>query len=123
MALLEPVKPYDHAPSGEFWPAYLRGLVCLQMKDGAGAAVEFRSILDHRGEVPVGMLYPLAYLGLARAAALTSDLTGAQTAYEKFFAAWKDADADLIPVKDARVELARLRNGRANQETSRVANR
>ncbi len=34
LKLLEPVRPYDHVPSGEFWPLYLRGLAYLQLKDG-----------------------------------------------------------------------------------------
>ena len=36
LELLEPVKPYDHAPSAEFWPAYLRGQAYLQLRDGRG---------------------------------------------------------------------------------------
>ena len=71
LELLEPVRTYDHAPSGEFWPAYLRGQAYLQAKDGAAAGVQFQSILDHRGEVPASVLYPLAHLGLARAAVLS----------------------------------------------------
>jgi eukaryotic-like serine/threonine-protein kinase len=107
-ALLEPVRRYDHAPSGEFWPAYLRGQAYLQLKDGAAAAVEFRSILDHRGEVPISLLYPLAHLGLARAAALNKDAEAAKKSYETFFMLWKGADADLQPLKDARAEYSRL---------------
>ena len=38
LELLEPVRPYDHAPSAEFWPAYLRGQAYLQLKDGRGGA-------------------------------------------------------------------------------------
>jgi serine/threonine protein kinase/Tfp pilus assembly protein PilF len=106
--LLEPVRRYDHAPSAEFWPAYLRGQAYLQLKDGPAAAAEFRSILDHRGEVPVSVLYPLAHLGRARAAAITSDVETARKSYEAFFAAWDAADADLQPLKEARLEYARL---------------
>src|SRR2546423_11883028 len=51
--VLEPVRRYDRAPSAEFWPAYLRGQAYLQLNDGAAAAAEFRTILDHRGEVPI----------------------------------------------------------------------
>jgi tetratricopeptide (TPR) repeat protein len=107
-ALLEPVRQYDHAPSAEFWPAYLRGQAFLQLKDGVAATAEFKSILEHRGEVPISLLYPLAYLGQARAAALTRDTEGARKSYEMFFMWWEGADADLQPLKDARAEYSRL---------------
>ena len=109
LELLEPVRPYDHAPSSEFWPAYLRGQAYLQLKDGAAAAAEFQSILDHRGEVPASVLYPLAHLGLARAAMLSRRSGNGAEAYDAFFALWKDADPDLRPLKDARREHSRLR--------------
>jgi tetratricopeptide (TPR) repeat protein len=107
-ALLEPVRRYDHAPSAEFWPAYLRGQAYLELKDGAAAATEFRSILDHRGEVPITLLYPLAYLGHARAAAMSRDMESARKSYETFFTLWNGADADIQPLKDARLEFSRL---------------
>jgi hypothetical protein len=107
-AVLEPVRRYDRAPSAEFWPAYLRGQAYLQLNDGAAAAAEFRGILDHRGEVPVTLLYPLAYLGHARAAALSKDLESARKSYETFLTLWSGADADLSPLKDARVEFSRV---------------
>jgi len=99
---------YDHAPSAEFWPAYLRGQAYLQLKDGAAAATEFRSIIDHRGEVPITLVYPLAYLGHARAAALSRDVDAARKSYETFFMLWSGADADLQPLKAARLEFSRL---------------
>ena len=46
--VLEPVRRYDHAPSAEFWPAYLRGLAYLHMKNGRAAAAEFQDIIGHR---------------------------------------------------------------------------
>ena len=106
-ALLEPVRRYDHAPSAEFWPTYVRGQAYLQLKEGAAATAEFRSIVDHRGEVPMSMLYPLAYLGHARAAAMTGDEDAARKSYETFFALWDGAD-DLQPLSDARLEYSRL---------------
>jgi eukaryotic-like serine/threonine-protein kinase len=69
--LLDPVKPYDHAPAAEFWPAYLRGNAYLGLKNGRAAAVQFQSILDHRGEAPTSPLYELARQELGRTAALT----------------------------------------------------
>jgi len=109
LELLEPVGRYDHAPSAEFWPIYLRGQAYLQLKDGRAAGLQFQSILDHRGEVPTSMLYPLAHLGLARAATLANDTPKARKAYEDILTLWNEADTDLQPLKEARLELSRLR--------------
>ncbi len=106
---LEPVRAYDHVPSGEFWPPYLRGQAYLQRKDGAAAAREFQTIRDHRGEVPASMLYPLSHLGLARAAALEGRTDDARAAYETLLALWSDADPALPPLVEARAERSRLR--------------
>ena len=109
LGLLEPVRPYDHAPSALFWPAYLRGQAYLKLKDGQAASVQFQSIVENRGEVPASALFPLAYLGLARAATLANDTAKARKAYEDFFALWNEADPSLQQLKDARQEYARLR--------------
>jgi hypothetical protein len=119
LALLEPVRRYDHAPSAGFWPAYLRGQAYLQLKDGRAAASEFQNIVTHRGEVPVSVLYPLAHVGLARAAAMSHDIDKARNAYEAFFALWTAADPDLQVLQDARLEHSRLRGTQPPQEASR----
>jgi len=106
--LLEPVRPYDHAPSAEFWPAYLRGKAYLALKDPRRATAEFQAIVDHRGEVPTSPLVPLAHVGLAHAAMLRNDTAAARREYDAFFALWSDADADLQPLKQARVDYARI---------------
>jgi tetratricopeptide (TPR) repeat protein len=108
LALLEPVKPYDHARGAEFWPSYLRGQAHLASNDPKEAAVQFETILSHRGESPDSPLYPLAHLGLARAATSTGDVEKARKAYEVFFELWKNADSDLRPLADARRDHARL---------------
>jgi hypothetical protein len=53
-------------------------------------------------------LVPLAHLGLARARAMTGDFHGAGTAYQDFFALWKDADPDIPILKKAKAEYAKL---------------
>jgi tetratricopeptide (TPR) repeat protein len=114
LQLLEEVRPYDHAPSAEFWPAYLRGRVLLQLRDPRNAEVNFRSIIDHRGEVPASALYALAHLGLAQALTMSNDMAPAREAYRQFLDLWKDADAGLEPLKRARAEYARLNNQRGD---------
>src|SRR5262245_18806351 len=106
--LLEPVRRYDHVPSAEFWPPYLRGQAYLRLKNGQAAAAEFRNVIAHRGEVPASMLYPLSHLGLARAAALSQDTETARQSYREFLTLWKTADADLRLVSEARSEQAAL---------------
>jgi tetratricopeptide (TPR) repeat protein len=109
LELLDPVAPYDHATYAEFWPAYLRGEAHLRLGAGRDAAAEFDSILEHRGEAVTSPLYPLAHLGRARAANLNGDTATARREYDALFALWKDADADLRPLTDARRESGRLR--------------
>jgi hypothetical protein len=76
----------------------------LQLKQVAEAAAEFQKILDHRGYAPLSPLYPLAHLGLARVAALSGDTARSRKAYEDFFAAWKEADAELPILRTAKRE-------------------
>ena len=104
--LLEPAKRYEVA--GEFWPQYLRGQAYLKQGNGAQAAIEFQTILDHRGWYPTSPLYPLAHLGLARAAALTSDSGKERKSYQDFLAIWKDADPTPILI-EARREYEKLK--------------
>jgi len=56
----------------------------------------------------VGLAYPLAQLNLARAYVLQGDKTKARTAYQDFFARWKEADADIPVLKEARAEYAKV---------------
>jgi hypothetical protein len=101
--LLEPVRPYDRSAAAEFWPNYLRGQAYLQVQNAAAAAAEFQVILDHRGEHPASMLYPLSYLGLARATATTGAAISRQ-AYDSMLSVWNAADAGLGPLAEARAE-------------------
>jgi Tfp pilus assembly protein PilF len=105
--LLEPPRKYD--VFGDFWPQYIRGLAYLKQNNGALAQAEFKTIIDHRGWYPVSPLYPLAQLGLARAAAMSGDGSGARKAYQDFLALWKDADASLPALVAARAEYEKLK--------------
>lgn len=108
LALLEPVRAYDSARGAEFWPEYLRAQAYLMARKPAEARREFEAILAHRGEAPDSLLFPLARLGVARAAALARDTDAARQAYDGFLALWRDADADLPALREARLERARL---------------
>jgi Flp pilus assembly protein TadD len=87
---------------------YERGLAGLRARKGAEAAAQFQKILAHRGHNQ-GPQYPLAYLGLGRALALTGDIANARQAYRDFLAVWRDADPDIPLLIAARKEYAALR--------------
>lgn len=84
--ILRGSEPFE--PAANFRPQYLKGLAYLRLGENEKARSEFQKILDHRGEAPLSILYPLAQLGKARA-------TKEKREYEKFFEIWKDADPDL----------------------------
>ncbi len=105
--LLQAASRYEAA--ADFWPPYLRGQAYLRLKSGREAAAEFQKILDHRGEAPLSALYPIAHLGLARASALAGDVTGSRKEYQDFLALWKDADADLPVLVEAKKEYERVK--------------
>ena len=92
-----------------FYQNYLRGQAFLGERNGGAAASEFQTILDHRGWAPTSPLYPLAHLGLARAALLQGDTAKAKQMYDEFFKLWKVADADLPVLIEAKQEYAKLK--------------
>jgi tetratricopeptide (TPR) repeat protein len=115
--LLKAAGPYEMGLEAILWPVYIRGLAYLRQRAAAEAAAEFQKILDHKGAVlpttPLSVssfsLYPLAHLGLARAAAMMGDTAKSRKAYEDFFALWKDADPDLPILIEAKKEYQNLR--------------
>lgn len=104
---LKPAENYEAA--AEFWPQFLRGQAYLRRGKGIESAAEFAKILDHRGQSVDSVLYPLAHLGAARAAALFGDTTRARKSYQAFFTEWKGADADLAALLAAQKEFNRLK--------------
>jgi hypothetical protein len=68
------------------------------------AAAEFQKILDHPGIVLSDPIGPLARLELARALSASGDHGRSATVYKDILALWKDADADLPVVQQARSE-------------------
>jgi eukaryotic-like serine/threonine-protein kinase len=104
--VIKNVIPYEL--SHGYWPAYVRGLVQLRAHDAAGAQNAFQNILDHAGVNPLSMFRPLSYLGLARAYALSGDTVRSRKAYDDFFTLWKDADADIPILQQAKQEYERL---------------
>jgi tetratricopeptide (TPR) repeat protein len=111
VAALESAIPYDlgSGPNGaNYMTLHFRGAAYLKLGDGAKALAEYQKILDHRGIDTLSAFYPLAHLGAARAYALQKDNAHARTAYQDFFAAWKDADPDIPILKQAHAEYSAL---------------
>jgi eukaryotic-like serine/threonine-protein kinase len=110
--LLRAAQPYELGnPSptvGGLSPAYFRGYALLAADQAKEAAAEFQKLLDHRGIVLNLPLGALSHLGLARALASRGDTAAARTAYQDFFALWKDADPDVPVLKQAKAEYAKL---------------
>src|SRR5439155_25312513 len=103
--------------AAQSWPQLLQGQAYVHVGRAAQAAVDSQKILVHRGEGQCSarfapscpVLYPLAHLGLARAAAMNGDATKARQAYQDFLTLWKDADADLPMLIEAKKEYEKLK--------------
>ena len=87
----------------------MRGQAYLKLNKAAEAALEFQKILNARGQAASSVLYPLAHLGLARAAQQNGDPAKARESYEKFFVLWKEADTDLSALLAAKKESERVK--------------
>ena len=112
IALLEPARAYELGTGpfgyGYYWPNYVRGEAFLTGHAGEKAAAEYQKILEHRGVDATSPLYSLAHLGLGRAYGMQGNTTKAKTAYQDFFALWKDADPEIPIMKLAKAEYAKL---------------
>lgn len=115
---LEPAANYEVGQpppllfANPMYTVYLRGLALLEQKQGQAAAAEFQKFIDYRGVVLNFPLAALAQLGLARAQALAGNLSAARTTYQNFLGLWRDADADLPLLQQAKSEYARLSTAR-----------
>jgi eukaryotic-like serine/threonine-protein kinase len=87
---------------------YLRGLNFLRAHKGTEAAAEFQTLLDHKG-ANWGPYYPAAYVGLARASCMVGDTHRGKKSYQDFLALWKEADAEIPLLIQARAEYAALK--------------
>jgi eukaryotic-like serine/threonine-protein kinase len=106
--ILQPVQAYDLA-NVRLQSAYERGQAYLMLKRGNEATTEFQKLLDHPGVVLNSVLGALAHLQLGRAYAIAGDAAKARSAYQDFFALWKDADPDIPILNQAKAEYAKLK--------------
>jgi eukaryotic-like serine/threonine-protein kinase len=106
--IMKPTVRFDLGSAAALSTTFIRGYIDIAAKKGADAASEFQKILDHHSIVVEDPIYPVSHLWLARAKVLSGDTAGAKTAYQDFFAAWKDADPDLPILKQAHAEYSKL---------------
>ena len=113
---LQRAVPYDlampgtafFAKFGGLYPAYVRGQAYLAAGRGQEAAAEFQKVLNHRGIVLADPIGTLAHLQLGRANVVSGDLTKAKSAYQDFLTICKDGDPDILVLKQAKEEYAKL---------------
>ena len=116
LEFLKVAAPYDLAMPGVafngffggLYQAYVRGTAYLALKRGPEAAAEFQKILDHRGVVLADPIGTLAHLQLGRTYAQSGETGKAASEYQIFLTLWKDADADIPILRQAKAESARL---------------
>jgi eukaryotic-like serine/threonine-protein kinase len=90
------------------FPVYLRGEAYLMLHDGNRAAAEFHKLIDRHNLTGNFAWGAPARLQLGRAFALSGDKTKAKAAYQDFLTLWKDADPDILILKEAKAEYAML---------------
>ena len=103
--MISPFPSLSSAKVDVLYPVYVRGQAYLALHQGKEAAAEFEKFFDHRTIVANSPLAALARLGLTRSYVLQGDSPKARTAYEDFFALWKDADQDIPILKAAKAEI------------------
>ena len=113
--LLQAAAPYElgmlsgNASNSCLYPVYVRAEAYLSAQQGQLAVAEFHKILGHRGLLWNCATGALAHLGLARAYAVQGDSAKAKSAYQNFFALWKDADPGVPILVAAKAEYAKLK--------------
>jgi serine/threonine-protein kinase len=90
LELLGDAAPYDQLSL----TPYLMGLAHAAEKQAELAAVDFDTVLGHRGSAFVmgGTVYPMAVIGLARASSAAGDREKSAKAYARFAVLWVEAD-------------------------------
>ncbi|HEU4768200.1 MAG TPA: tetratricopeptide repeat protein, partial [Pyrinomonadaceae bacterium] len=107
--LFESVRSYDGGDAIRLDNNYSRGELYLRQRRGHEAAAEFKKIIENRGIDQFSPAHVVAHVGLARAAVINGDSGAARKSYQDFFALWRDADADLPVLVQARKEYEQLK--------------
>jgi len=103
---LNPATPYELAV--DFGVITQRAEAYSQAAQPKNTAAQYRNILAHQGVDAISPLYPLAWLGLARADAQAKNFSDSRAAYERFLSLWEHADRDNHLLLAAQQEYAAL---------------
>jgi eukaryotic-like serine/threonine-protein kinase len=103
--LLKSARSYDKAYPNVL---RLRGVAFAKTRQFKEAEAEFLAAMKLRTDGTQDPNSRLAQLDLARAYAAEGDTAKARTAYQDFFATWKDADPGLPLLSAAKAEYAKL---------------
>jgi eukaryotic-like serine/threonine-protein kinase len=87
----------------------LRGQALLGDGRAEEAAAAFRLVIERRFSIEPTVLGPVGHVWLARALAKSGNVAGARREYQDAFAIWKNADADLPLLVEARREYGGLK--------------
>src|SRR5262245_49253124 len=87
---------------------YMLGVAHFDQGHAEMAAKEFKRIVDRHSQT-TNPMEPLAHLYYGRTLAQMGKIAESRNAYDEFFAVWKDADANLPALRDARAEYVRLK--------------
>jgi eukaryotic-like serine/threonine-protein kinase len=102
---LEPTRPYQLYVYQTLW---LRAHADLAAGNLPSAEADFRLILLNPGVDPISPMYYVSHLELARVLAKEHKTEDAREQYKTILTFWKNADADLPMLVQARRELANL---------------
>jgi len=105
LELLQRAQPYDRADLGTM---FIRGMAYQKAGRTNESVQEFQKVLAYKNFVPGSPYIFMAELGVGHAYALAGDKARARTAYQDFFALWKDADPDVPLLAEAKAEYAKL---------------
>jgi eukaryotic-like serine/threonine-protein kinase len=105
LMLMKSAQPYD---AGNTESLYTRASALLMAGSGEEAAQEFHKVLNLKNAYPTDLFMQYAQLGVARAYALGPDKSRSRSAYQDFLGLWKNADADLPVLEQAKSEYGKL---------------
>ncbi len=109
LQLMESLRACDLGMIAGVTNNFVRGQIYLQQRSANEADAEFQKVIANKGVDLFSPAHALAHLELARTAALSGDTSRSRKEYQDFFAAWKDADADLPVLLEARKEYEQLK--------------
>jgi tetratricopeptide (TPR) repeat protein len=105
---LESVRAFEARWPAQLGSRLLRGRAYLAAGQPGEAERELAEVLTRRNLQPFDVVHILALFDTGRARAAAGNAKGAREAYTQVVELWKDADADLPLLKDARAALDRL---------------